>query len=147
MKKITSLTIFGFIVGEFIGFWFSIVFSLLNHVAYVPAPSSFMANFSNTTLAVASSAILWGLIGVVFSVTSLIFTREHWSITRMTISHFLITLFSFTPLAILCGWFPLQILSLLFFFIIFCMIYLVMWLIFMRLARKDIAAINTKLKQ
>ncbi|MCF7523552.1 DUF3021 domain-containing protein [Levilactobacillus brevis] len=66
-------------------------------------------------------------IGLLFGLTSLIFFNEDWSIARQTIWHFGLSYLGFTPLAILAGWFPLNVTWLLLYTLIFIGIYLVIW--------------------
>lgn len=148
MKRLCKLTVSGIIIGDFIGFWISIFFSLFYGSAhYYPSSPEFVAQFSSTLTATWVSALYWAAIGIVFSVASLIFMNDAWSLTRVTVTHFLITLICFTPLAILCGWFPLKWWFLLTFFLIFICIYVVMWLTFYIIAKKTVKAINMKLKK
>ncbi|WP_332237061.1 DUF3021 domain-containing protein [Sporolactobacillus sp. KGMB 08714] len=148
MKRVSKLVISGIVIGDFIGFWSSLFFSLVNGgTRYYPSSPHFVAQFSNVLTATWVSALYWAAIGIVFSVASIIFMKDTWSITRMTGTHFLVTLICFTPLAVLCGWFPLQWQFLLGFLFIFICIYIVMWIIFFTAAKRTVKAINIKLKK
>lgn len=148
IKRISKLAISGMVIGDFVGLWCSLIFSLINGSAqYYPSSPRFVAQFSNSLTAVWVSALYWAAIGIVFSGASTIFMKDMWSITRMTMTHFVITLICFTPLAILCGWFPLQWQFLLGFLFVFICIYIVMWMIFYIIAKKTVKEINMKLKK
>ncbi len=146
--KITLTALIGIILGERIGFLFSLGFSIYYGTNnFAPSSPEFVAKFSSNTEATAMSALIWALIGILFSVSSLIFNSEKMSITKQAISHFLITFFGFTPLAIAAGWFPLTLESIIEFLIIFIIIYGVMWFTFMAKAKADVKEINRRIKE
>lgn len=143
MKKILNLSLSGVSLGICIGFLFALSFSLSYQTSYfMPSTPEFVNHFSSNTLATAASALLWACMGILSSVSPLVFRIEKWSITRQTIVHFVITFVFFTPLAILAGWFPLNIFWLISYTLIFLVIYVVMWLIFMRRAKREISDLN-----
>ncbi|HAT54351.1 MAG TPA: DUF3021 domain-containing protein [Lactobacillus sp.] len=148
MKKIVHYLTQGATIGIAVGFLISLVFSFIYQSKdYAPSAPIFMAHFSSSTIATAVSGLLWALIGCVFGVSSLVFEQDQWSITKQTVVHFLITYIGFTPLAILCGWFPLNFFWLLFFTITFIIIYVIIWAISMISARREIQAFNAKLHE
>lgn len=148
INKISKLAISGIVIGDFIGFWLSIFFSWINGgMRYYPSSPGFVIQFSNTLTATWVSALYWAAIGIVFSISRIVFMKDTWNITKMTVTHFFVTLICFTPLAVLSGWFPLQWPFLLEFLIIFICIYIVMWLIFYIMAKRTVKAINMKLKK
>ncbi|WP_311407436.1 DUF3021 domain-containing protein [Liquorilactobacillus uvarum] len=147
-RKILKIVISGIPVGITIGLLISLFFSYVYGLEnYFPSAPRFIERFERPLNALAISIVLWALIGILFSVSSLIFEKENWSITRQTITHFLVTFGGFTPLAILSGWFPLQWGVFIFFTIIFIIIYIIMWLVSMTSARRDIEKINRNLKK
>ena len=52
-----------------------------------------------------------------------------WGITKATIVHFITTYVGFLPLAILAGWFPLTINSLIIFYYYLIVVYTLIWII------------------
>ena len=143
MKKILNHVLSGASLGICIGFLFALSFSFINQTSYfMPSTPEFVNHFASNTLATAVSALLWACMGIVFSVSPLVFGIEQWSITRQTIVHFVITFVFFTPLAILAGWFPLNTFWLIGYTLIFLAMYVLMWLIFMHRARKEINDLN-----
>ncbi|KRM95174.1 integral membrane protein [Liquorilactobacillus aquaticus DSM 21051] len=147
-NKLLKLAFHGIPVGIALGLLISLFFSYAYGLEdYVPSAPQFTEMFSRPLNAVAISIILWGLMGILFSISSLIFEKEGWSITRQTITHFFVTFCGFTPLAVLCGWFPLQWGVLVSFTIIFVIIYVVIWSINMASGRRDVEKINKKLKK
>lgn len=143
MRKILKHSLFGACMGICIGFLCALFFSLSYQTLYfMPSTSEFVNHFSSNTLATASATLLWACIGILFSVSPLLFSIAQWSITRQTIVHFVLTFVVFTPLAILAGWFPLNAFWLSSYILIFVGIYIVMWIISMRHAKKEISELN-----
>ncbi|WP_414049131.1 DUF3021 domain-containing protein [Macrococcus animalis] len=138
--------------GAFIGLMISIITSLIfADGKYVPLyPDSFMGKiyydkFDEPIIMLICVGI-WALIGVLFTYGNLIFTDTDWSITKQTVVHFLLMLLLFLPLAILAGWFPLELGSIASFVIIFIVIYIAMWFATYQNNKKMIHEINSKLK-
>ena len=63
----------------------------------------------------------------------------------MTTTHFCITALGFTPLGILAGWFPLNLGSLLFFWLIFVLVYALLFFLNYRKMERYIKDINSGL--
>ncbi|MCT3573703.1 DUF3021 domain-containing protein [Levilactobacillus brevis] len=142
MKRLGILTS-GVFLGLSIGFLCALCFSLIYLApTFMPSSPAFVTRFSSNTMATLVAAGLWATIGLLFGLTSLIFLNEHWSIARQTIWHFGLSYLGFTPLAILAGWFPLNVTWLLLYTLIFVGIYLVIWTYSMLRARKTVRHLN-----
>ncbi|KXT74397.1 hypothetical protein STRDD10_00984 [Streptococcus sp. DD10] len=72
--------------------------------------------------------LIWFAIGLLFEIGNQLF-RLDYSPLRATIYHYSVTLLGFIPLAILGGWFPLQLGFILSLILEFSIIYLIVWLI------------------
>lgn len=148
MKKISSRIIFGSFTGITIGFLIALAFSFIYRSSnFVPSTPLFMRHFVTNTQATAVSAVLWMLMGIVFSVSSLIFEQEKWSITKQATVHFLVSYLGFTPLALLAGWFPINFDWLSFYTLIFILIYAMIWLASMITAKKEVDRLNRLIKE
>lgn len=147
MKSIISAFAKGIVMGVAV----SLIVSIINNdgTYYPMSPTSAMGEWYfihlNEWQRMLVSVIIWGCIGLLFYITSKIYTRTDWSISRMTAIHFLATLLGFTPLAILAGWFPFKVEAVVSFFIIFTIIYVALWFITSKLTQKEVEAINAKL--
>ncbi|ANZ60681.1 hypothetical protein AYR62_13850 [Secundilactobacillus paracollinoides] len=149
-RTILSRVIIGVVVGVFIGFMIAMGISLAYRAPiFMPSSTSFVNHFSSSLMATAASIGLWALMGIVFAVGALVFEVERWSITRQTVTNFIITYVLFTPLAVLAGWFPISPLWswLLSFTIEFIVIYVIMWVTSMRVARASVRRLNALLNQ
>lgn len=141
----------GVSVGWFIGIVISIFFSFLaKDGSYHPvSSSSYMGEIYekhlNALQVFVIALLIWAAIGIIFAFASMIFSHTDMNITQATITHFLVILFLFFPMAILAGWFPLKIYSLLSFVIIFLTLYFIIWFIARSKNQKTIDNINNKL--
>ncbi|ANK59500.1 DUF3021 domain-containing protein [Loigolactobacillus backii] len=136
---------FGITSGITIGLIMSLLFSYHYGTSYQPSTLAFTAQFANPLTAITLSIVLWGLIGAIFSLASLVFQIETWSLTRQTIVHFFITYICFTVLAGLCRWFPVS--WLIFYMPIFVSIYVVIWSVKYLSFKHYVKQINQKLSK
>ncbi|WP_395319655.1 DUF3021 domain-containing protein [Fructilactobacillus frigidiflavus] len=147
MKKLINKIIGGIVAGIFYGFIIALGCSFYYHLAYFqPSGNQFVKQFGNNLNATAVSAVIWSLIGLVFSLSTMIFSIENWGITKQTIVHFIVTYTLFTPLAILAGWFPLQFKFMISFTIIFIFIYSWMWFFSFYKAKQNLKLLNDEIK-
>lgn len=141
----------GIKTGWFIGIFISLVFSLLiSDGKYHPVnPQSYMGQIYEDNLnelqIIALALLVWGAMGIMFALGDMIFSHTDMSVTKSTITHFSLTLLIFFPLAILAGWFPFTVESLMIFIIIFIIIYFTIWLIARFRNRHMVNEINKKL--
>lgn len=148
MKRVTDNAVSGIVGGVFIGFMLSLMFSYLNgSTAYSPSSLEFVNHFSGTLTATMASTVLWGLIGLITAVSSLIFTTTDWSIVKMTLVHFSLTYFICLPLAFLAGWFSMNLGSIMTFTVMWVILYGISYFTSMIAARKEVASMNQKLRR
>mgnify|MGYP002740787805 FL=1 len=138
--------------GIFIGLTLSIVFSFLNSPStYLPlSPSSgvgkwMQAHDVHGSLVMLYCILIWAGIGLLFSLGKKLFNKD-WSLLRATLSHYLLMLFGFLPLATLGGWFPIQISFYISVIIEFSLVYLVIWAVSYRIYKKKVEEINQQLQ-
>ncbi|MEB7781265.1 MULTISPECIES: DUF3021 domain-containing protein [Mammaliicoccus] len=148
MKRLCN----GAIIGISIGVIISIIFSLLfASGGYDPVnPHSYMGEiyfeYLDDIQIMIIAVCVWAMIGITFSLSTLIFTHLKYSRIITTILHFLIMLIIFFPLAILAGWFPFKVSAILIFFITFIVVYFIIWTILNKKNKKTINEINTYIK-
>ncbi|APB31089.1 DUF3021 domain-containing protein [Vagococcus teuberi] len=149
MNKHIVFQIFsGFKTGVFIGLMFSIFFSFIySGDFFSPMPPAFVDKFSSELIAFIVSVFLWGVIGVIFTLTNFIFTSTDWSITRMTVSHAIISYCLFLPIAIFLNWINLSVTNIVTFTMIYLFIYAILWLISIIRVKKEINSINKHIKE
>ncbi|CAH1856143.1 DUF3021 domain-containing protein [Convivina intestini] len=146
--KYVRMIRFGVITGVFIGFMSALLFSwLYQSDVFQPSSPKFVAHISDNLTAVTISAVIWALMGIVFSTAQMIFEVESWSITKQTVLHFITTYTGYTILAILAGWFPLNFWYLLQYSLIFVVVYIIIWSISMYIARRNVRELNQELSK
>lgn len=149
MTRLLRGSTLGIALGVLISILFSLIFADGN---YDPVnPYSFMGEIYNEHLTEIQTfiiaVVIWILLGITFSTSSLVFSHLRYTRVKTTMLHFIIMLFIFFPLAILAGWFPFKISAIVIFIIIFVVIYVVIWKILNTKNQKDIEAINKQLKK
>ena len=138
--------------GIFIGLILSILFSFLNAPStYMPlSPSSAVGQWMQKhevhgSIVMLYCVLIWAGIGLLFSLGNVLFNKD-WSLLRATVSHYLLMLFGFLPLATLGGWFPMQISFYLSVILEFSFVYLIIWLVSHYLNKKKVDEINRQLQ-
>lgn len=134
--------------GILIGLILSIIFSFIySPKDYAPlSPHSLIGQFMvqhqvHGSLVLLYCLIIWGAIGILFSLGSRLFAQD-WSLLRATVTHFFVMLLGFVPLAILAGWFPLHWTFLLQLVFEFALVYLIIWAILYKKEAKKVEQIN-----
>lgn len=87
------------------------------------------------------------LIGLYFGISSLIFDIEPWSPLKQTVTHFILSLIVFFPVAIRFGWIPLKTAPLITGFVIFFLLYVLFWFGALLFYKKLRDAMNDSLKK
>lgn len=138
--------------GILIGLILSILFSFLNSPStYTPlSPSSAVGQWMQAheihgALVMLYCLLIWASIGLLFSFGTVLFAKD-WSLLRATLSHYLLMLFGFLPLATLGGWFPVQISFYISVIIEFSLVYLVIWAASYHIYKKKVEEINQQLQ-
>lgn len=147
MKKIISSMVNGLLICEFVLLLISLVmsyfftdgdFSIANPMLIENSKSVFSANFL--------SICLVGLLGLIFGFASVVWGEEKLSILARTILHFLLTGSTMVFVGYKLYWFQKSFLSLAIFLAIYFLIYLGIWFIEYAIYKRDVASLNTKIK-
>lgn len=146
--KIIKKMLVGASIGINIGLLMALFFSYLyGSKNFSPSSTTFTEHFDRPLSAVNVSIILWALMGIVFSLGSIIYQNDRYSITKQSVLHFTVTFTGFTFLAIIAGWFPLSVASLTFYTLTFILTYVITWWISMSIAKKTINRLNQELQK
>jgi len=139
-------------LGVTIGMLISLINSgLFSQGHYYPLnPSSDMGIYYyqhfNPVTVMAISVVIWFTIGVFFQALDKILTQD-WSLLRMSVTHFILSTLGFSLLAILAGWFPLNLANLLVFWIIYLVIYAIIYWRNYQQMNQQVQAINQSLEK
>lgn len=139
-------------LGVTIGMLISLIISgLFSQGHYYPLnPSSDMGIYYyqhfNPVTVMAISVVIWFTIGVFFQALDKILNQD-WSLLRMSVTHFILSTLGFSLLAILAGWFPLNLANLLVFWIIYLVIYAIIYWRNYQQMNQQVQAVNQSLEK
>lgn len=148
MRKILQHLGVGITSGTFIGLMVSFFISLsVGEGKFYPSTPAFMNQFGTELEALGWSIILWSVIGVMFSLASLIYRKDNWSIVKQAIVHFSCTYLGLLLLNVLLNWFDYTINDVIRFTIIFISIYVSITGYSMLKVKLNVEKINQKLSK
>ena len=131
-------------LGREIEFYFSIFSGSGYSSPCVPDLITAMGNEIN---AVIIQTVLCGLLGSGFSVSSVIWEIEDWSIVKQTGIYFLIISVIMLPIAYFMYWMEHSVTGFLSYFGIFILIFAVIWIVQFIIGKKNIKRMNEKLSE
>ena len=146
MKKNILSASLGVSIGTIISIITSSIFGQGTYLPLNPLSTMgayYVEHFNQPTVMLIC-VLTWASIGILFQLADKIFEQD-WSLLRMTATHFCITALGFTPLGILAGWFPLNLGSLLLFWLIFVLLYALLFFLNYRKMERYIKDINSGL--
>lgn len=133
-KKAIILSVIGFVIGILIG----LIISVITHSAEDKALSLGTHLFY---------IIAGGLHGAIAMGTSAIYEIESWSIARVTITHFGITLLSFYILGTIQGWLTIGDTMFWIITVAFILAYFIVWLVNYIAYKRAVAKMNEDLEK
>jgi hypothetical protein len=146
-KQIIKRGILGFPLGICLGYVITIAISLLlNDGEYHSCVPSLIEQCGNELEAVILQTILCGILGSVFSASSMIWELEKWSISKQTGIYFAISAAAMLPIAYFTHWMERTLFGFLLYFGIFIAIFAVIWIIQYLIYRKKIKSLNKQLQ-
>lgn len=146
-KKILQRGLFGFPLGISLGYAITIIISLSTGLdTFSPCVPSLTQSMGNENYAVLLQAILSGLLGSTFAMSSLIWEIESWGIAKQTGIYFAITSLAMMPIAYLANWMEHSVTGFLVYFGIFVVIFIVIWVIQYIIWQIKIKRLNDKIK-
>ena len=147
-KKIFYRALIGFPIGICIGNVIMIVISLgWANGYYSPCVPDLITAMGNEINAVIIQTVLCGLLGSGFSVSSVIWEIEDWSIVKQTGIYFLIISVIMLPIAYFMYWMEHSVTGFLSYFGIFILIFAVIWIVQFIIGKKNIKRMNEKLSE
>lgn len=146
MKKYILSASLGVSIGTIISIITSSIFGQGTYLPLNPFSTMgayYVEHFNQPTVMLIC-VVVWASIGILFQLADKIFEQDL-SLLRMTATHFCITALGLTPLGILAGWFPLNLGSLLLFWLIFVLLYALLFFQNYRKMERYIKDINSGL--
>lgn len=147
-KEIVRRCLLGMPIGITISYLISIIISYLaGSKEYIPCAPAFLALFSSSLQAVCVQTLLSAFLGDAFSLASLIWNIESWSLLKQSFIHFLCLSITMLPIAWLMHWMSHTIFGILIYIVLFFLIYLFIWLIMYQIQKREVQRINQHLKK
>lgn len=148
MKKVIRHALFGIPSGILIGLITSLIFSWqAGYGIFYPGPPAFMSLFNNEVEALTAAIVLWSIVGSMFSISSMIFEKNEWSILKQTFLHFLCTYTGLLALNIFLNWFDYTLENVAEFTLTFFIIYAIVWSVSMIRVKRSLDEINQRLEK
>ena len=138
----------GFPLGMAIGYTINIIFSLAFANGYYGAVHpELIEAFGNEINAVIIQAILWGLLGFIYSGFSVIWEKDNWSLVKQTTIVFFVYLLPMMIVGYILKWYTFNILQVIIFISIFILIFFIIWILIYLKTKKDVDALNAKIQK
>lgn len=146
-KKVWGQILLGFPLGIALGYVITILFSIISATgSYLPCVPQLEERMGSQLSAVILQTVLCGLLGSAFSAISIIWQLDHWSISRQTGIYFLLASCIILPIAYFANWMEHTLMGFVCYFGVFCVIFILIWLIRYWLWKKSIKKINKKIE-
>ncbi|MCM1047930.1 MAG: DUF3021 domain-containing protein [Clostridiales bacterium] len=145
-KKIFLRSLSGFPLGVTIGYFITIIISLIWAGGYYsPCVPELVDVMGNEINAVILQAVLCGVLGMGFGGSSVIWEIEDWGIAKQTGIYFLIVALVMMPIAYVTFWMEHSMKGALSYFGIFAAIFVIVWIIQYTIFRHTIKKMNENL--
>lgn len=129
-KKILIRAFLGALIGIVINYLITIVISVvIGDGTFYPCVPSFAERYGNEVTAVIIQTILSAVLGGGFSMASLIWEKDDWSLLKQTGTYFAIITILMMTVAYTCEWMEHSLRGVLTYFGIFFGIFVVIWII------------------
>lgn len=147
IKNIIIRGILGIPIGIAIVAIIGLIFSINNGVGnYIIAPPALISKMGNEVSAATLQIILAGILGMIFSVSSIIWDNENLSYLNKSLIYFTINLISSLIIAYISHWIEITVPQTLGFLLQFIAEFLIIWVIIYAINYKEIKKMNEKLK-
>ena len=145
-KKIIKRSLLGLPLGIAMGYLITILASFGRaNGYYTPCVPELISMMGNEINAVIVQTILYGLLGVGFAASSVIWEIDSWSIVKQTGIYFSIISVIMLPIAYFAYWMEHTVAGFLSYFGIFALIFIVIWIIQFGTGRYNVRKMNEKL--
>lgn len=147
-KKIIMRSLLGFPIGIAIGYFITILISLVwADGSYSPCVPELISVMGNEINAVILQMILCGILGTGFAASSVIWEIDNWSIVKQTGIYFSIISLIMLPIAYSAYWMEHSAAGFLIYFGIFVFIFAIIWITQFFIGRHNVRKMNEKLFQ
>lgn len=145
-KQIILRALLGLPIGITITYFISIIISIIYgkgfYVACVPALVDMMGNEIN---AVILQVLLGAILGMVFSIASIIWELENWTLLKQTVIYFVVVSVWMLPIAYFTYWMEHSWRGFVTYFGIFIIIFGIIWSIVFAFGKVKVKRMNTRI--
>lgn len=134
MKNILARFVIGFVIGVFVGF--TIILIMSHKYEYNMDLTSYTYTYFTC-----------GILGSVYTVASLIYQKDEWSLIKQTSVHLAITTPFLFMIGWLNGWLQISTISISIFIVIAILIYIIAWIGLYFYWKEEIKKINEELRK
>lgn len=113
---------------------------------YIPCPPALLATTGSEIGAVAIQTLLCGLLGAVYTSSSVIWELDAWSIAKQSMIYGTITCLATLPVAYILGWMEHSVTGFLVYFGSYAVIFVSIWIIQYSNWQNSLRKLNNKLK-
>ncbi|MCI8993036.1 MAG: DUF3021 domain-containing protein [Eubacterium sp.] len=145
-RKILLRGMLGFPIGVAIGYFITIIISLIWAGGYYsPCVPDLISIMGNEIYAVLLQALLCGFLGVGFAASSVIWEIEHWSLVKQTGIYFIIISVIMVPVAWINYWMEHSVPGVFRYFAIFALIFVIIWMVQFVIGKNNVKRMNENL--
>lgn len=139
----------GFPLGIFVGYTITILISLFfgDGISYISVDPQLIGEVGSEVGAVTLQFFLCGVLGAACAAGSVVWEMERWSLTKITVVHFLILSLSLLPISFAMHWLERSLKGVLLYFGVFLIIYACIWVGVYLCYRKKVQQINEKIQK
>ncbi len=145
-KKIFIRSVLGFPFGLAIGYFITIIISLIwGNGYYSPCVPELIVVMGSEIKAVLLQAFLCGILGSGFAASSIIWEMDNWGLVKQTGIYLLLTSVIMMPIAYVTYWMEHSLKGALSYFGIFIFIFIIMWIVQYVIAKRNVEKMNETL--
>lgn len=143
-KKIVQLGLLGFPLGIAIGYAITLFISVGIGDSYYYSVNPELMNTAGTELnAVLLQTLMCGVVGSLFSMGSVVWDIDSWSLTKQTAVYFVIASLAMFPIAYFAGWMPHSTVGIVLYVGIFLAIFAICWIVQYLMTKRKINEMNS----
>ncbi len=147
-KKIIFRSILGFPLGVSIGYFITIIVSLIfANGYYSPCVPDLADSLGSEINAVLLQTLLSGLLGLGFAAASVIWEIDDWGLVKQTGIYFSVISVIMMPIAYINYWMEHSVIGVLSYFGIFVLIFAVIWIVQYIIAKRNVKKLNETLNK
>ena len=147
-KKIIQLGLLGFPIGIAIGFVITVFVSIgVGDGLFYPVTSELIETMGNELNAVILQTVLCGIVGAGFSMASLIWEIDSWSIIKQSGIYFAIACIVMLPISYFANWMKHSLVGVLFYIGIFIAIFVLAWITQYFVWKSKVKKMNDEIKK